>query len=171
MAHDGTPFGRNNPRGATRNSLACLRHHFPGCSILAQDALRKHRVSRLDQLDAFFDSSAFMVVPPSALNADHARSPFDPPDMDSDPVRLISGQLLRPVLEDSLAAGMDSTSASRRARSLVWSSQVHPRAQGIWDTMTAEELLTFRFNAGGEATQRIAWSRASRRFFTVWACC
>jgi len=126
-----------------------------------------------DQLDSFFDSSAFMVVPPSALNADDSRPPFDPPDMDNDPVKLISGQLLRPFLMDSLsAAGMDSTSAFRQARSLAYrSGRQHPEAQGIWDMMTAEELLTFRFNAGGEDTRRIAWSRVSRRFFTVRACC
>ena len=45
---------------------------------------------------------------------------------------------------------------------------MHPEAQGIWDMMTAEELLTFRFNAGGEVNQRIAWSRVSRRFFYVY---
>ena len=93
--------------------------------------------------------------------------------MDNDPVELISGQLLMPFLQDSLsAAGIDSTSALRQARSLAyWSGRVHPEAQGIWDMMTAEELLTFRFNAGGEDTRRIAWSRVSRRFFYVWACC
>ena len=126
-----------------------------------------------DQLDPFFDSSAFMVVPPSALNADPSRPPFDPPDRNNDPVELISGQLLMPFLQDSLsAAGMDSTSALRQARSLAYrSGRVHPEAQGIWDMMTAEELLTFRFNAGGEVNQRIAWSRESRRFFEVWGCC
>ena len=126
-----------------------------------------------DQLDSFFDSSAFMVVPPAALNADDSRSPFDPPDMDNEPVKLISGQLLRPFLTDSLSAlGMDSTSAFRQARSLAYrSGRQHPEAQRIWGMMTAEELLTFRFNAGGEDTRRIAWSRVSRRFFYVWACC
>ncbi len=126
-----------------------------------------------DQLDSFFDSSAFMVVPPAALNADDSRPPFDPPVMDNDPVNLISGQLLRPLLMDSLSAlGMDSASAFRQARSLAYrSGRQHPNAQGIWDMMTAEELLTFRFNAGGEANQRIAWSRVSGRFFTVWGCC
>ena len=126
-----------------------------------------------DQLDPFLDSSAFMVVPPLALNADPSRPRFDPPDMDNDPVELISGQLLMPFLQDSLsAAGMDSTSALRQARSLAYrSGRVHPEAQGIWDMMTAEELLTFRFNAGGEVNQRTAWSRVSRRFFDVWACC
>ena len=126
-----------------------------------------------DQLDSFFDSSAFMVVPPAALNADHSRPPFDPPAMDNDPVKLISGQLLRAVLQDSLsAAGMDSTSAFRQARSLAYRSrQQHPEAQGIWDLMTAQELLTFRFNAGDEANQRIAWSQTNSRFFNVWACC
>ena len=137
----------------------------PGDSVLYAHVLK--------QLDPFFDSSAFMVVPPGALNADYSRSPFDPPDMDNDPVKLISGQLLMPFLTDSLsAAGMDSTSAFRQARSLAyWSGRMHPEAQGIWDMMTAEELLTFRFNAGGEANQRIAWSRVNRRFFYVWACC
>ena len=126
-----------------------------------------------DQLDSFFDSSAFMVVPPAALNADDSRPPFDPPARDNDPVNLISGQLLRPFLMDSLSAlGMDSTSAFRQARSLAYrNGRQHPNAQGIWDMMTAEELLTFRFNAGGEDTRRIAWSRVSRRFFEVWACC
>ena len=126
-----------------------------------------------DQLDPFFDSSAFMVVPPSALNADQSRGPFDPPDMDNDPVKLISAQLLMPFLQDSLSvAGVGSTSALRQAREIAyWSGRQHPKAQGIWDMMTAEEVLTFRFNAGGEATRRIAWSRISGRFFNVWACC
>ena len=126
-----------------------------------------------DQLDPFFDSSAFMVVPPLALNADPSRGLFDPPDMDNDPVKLISAQLLMPLLQDSLSAlGIDSTSAFRQARSLAYrSGRVHPRAQEIWDLMTAEELLTFRFNAGGEVNQRVAWSRISRRFFDVWTCC
>jgi hypothetical protein len=126
-----------------------------------------------DQLDPFFDESAFMAVPRSALNADHSRGPFDPPAMDNDPVDLISGQLLRPFLQDSLsAAGVDSTSAFRQARSIAYrSGREHPEAQGIWDRMTARELATFRFNAGGEVNQRIAWSRESRRFFEVWGCC
>ncbi len=124
------------------------------------------------QLDPFFDSSAFMIVPPSALNADDSRSPFDPPDMDNDPVKLISSQLLRTALRDSLlVAGMDSTSALIEARSLARRRPMSPKAQGIWDLMTAEELLTFVFNAGGEANQRIAWSQVSRRFFYVWSCC
>ena len=74
---------------------------------------------------------------------------------------------------DSLKAeGMDSTSALRRTREIAYrSGRVHPKAQGIWDVMTAEELLTFRFNGGGEANQRIAWSRGNRQFFYVWACC
>ncbi len=126
-----------------------------------------------DQLGPFFDESAFMTVPRSALNADYSRGPFDPPDMDNDPVKLISGQLLMPFLQDSLsAAGVDSTAVFRQAIEIAyWSGRVHPEAQGIWDLMTAEELLTFRFNAGGEANQRIAWSRISGRFFNVWACC
>ena len=74
---------------------------------------------------------------------------------------------------DSLkAAGVDSSSIDRSATEIAyWSGRVHPKARGIWDMMTAKELLTFRINAGGEANQRIAWSRVSRRFFDVWACC
>ena len=127
----------------------------------------------LDQLDPFFDSSAFMVVPPSALNADPSRAPFDLPNRDNDPVELISGQLLMPFLQDSLsAAGVDSRAVFRQAIGIAYGSgRVHPEAQGIWNMMTAQELLTFRFNAGGEVNQRIAWSRESRRFFEVWGCC
>ena len=93
--------------------------------------------------------------------------------MDNDPVELISGQLLMPFLQDSLsAAGVDSTAVFRQAIRVAYrSGRVHPRAQGIWDMMTAEEILTFRFNAAGEVNQRIAWSRINRRFFNVWACC
>ena len=121
-------------------------------------------------LDSFFDSSAFVVLPPSAVNAE---SPAGPTDPDNDPVELISGQLLMTLLTDSLtAAGVDSSSVVRSAREIAYrSGRVHPEAQGIWDRMTAEELLTFSFFAGGESTRRIAWSRVARRFFTVWACC
>ena len=45
------------------------------------------------QLDSFFDSSAFLVLPPSAVNAENPARPTDP---DNDPVKLISGQLLMP---------------------------------------------------------------------------
>ena len=122
------------------------------------------------QLDSFFDSSAFLVLPPSAVNAENPARPTDP---DNDPVKLISGQLLMPFLMDSLkAAGVDSSSIDRSATEIAyWSGRVHPKAQGIWDTMTAKDLLTFRFFAGGEWNRRIAWSRVARRFFTVWACC
>ena len=139
--------------------------------VAMDDSIRYAHVR--DQLDSFFDSSAFMVVPPAALNADHSRPPFDPPDMDNDPVKLISAQLLMPFLQDSLsAAGVDSAAVFRQAIGIAYrSGRVHPEAREIWDMMTAEELLTFRFNAGGEAKQRIAWSRTNSRFFYVWACC
>ena len=120
-------------------------------------------------LDSILVESNFASLSPGDAPAD----PQGRLDPDTDPVRLISGQLSLPFLRDSLlSAGIDSVSVTRAAARLAYSdSRLHPQARGIWAAMTEAELRTFLIYAGGENTRRIAWSEDAGQFLTVWSCC
>ena len=122
-----------------------------------------------DYLEGVLEARAFDTLPAGSATVDPARAD----DPDYDPGRLISGQILMPILVDSLlASGSDSISAVREARSIAyWSGRLHPEAALIWREMTAEALPIFSLHAGGEDSRRIAWSDRAQRFFTVWSCC